>query len=153
MSASDGFSWNGDRVAIVIPEQWAIAVYKNSDGDVVIRQGQFPEEDDWIVVAALHAPALARVILGTARYGDVEFVRRCGGASEDVAELGPEMLNAELPENAIAVASPSPGALRQKRYRERHRYTAGVTPDRNGRGSAEAALPLGDGEAGDGAET
>jgi hypothetical protein len=51
-TVSPEFNWLRDREDIVIPQQDAIAVYRNPDGAVVIRQaGKYGvEEDTWIVV-------------------------------------------------------------------------------------------------------
>jgi hypothetical protein len=47
----DKFDWFRDREDIVVRQQMPIAVYHNPHGDVVIRQqGEFYEEDKWIVI-------------------------------------------------------------------------------------------------------
>jgi hypothetical protein len=117
MTAPD-FDWYGnDAEDIVIPEQQAVAVYRNHAGDVVIRQkaGDYwnqVDEDPWIVVKREHVGRLALALLA-------------------LAEL----------EQAPRLALPAPAAdrtaaERQRRYRERKRnrqiVTASVTAaDRN----------------------
>ncbi len=45
------FDWFRDREDIVVRQQMPIAVYHNPHGDVVIRQqGDFYEDDKWIVI-------------------------------------------------------------------------------------------------------
>jgi hypothetical protein len=58
------FDWDEIADDVVVPEQAAIAVYTNPKGHIVIRQaGQYgPDEDQWIVVAPMHALALAQAI-------------------------------------------------------------------------------------------
>ena len=68
MSTSRDFDWIEMPDDVVVPEQAAIAVYINRDGEVVIRQaGQYhPDEDSCIVVAPAHARRLADAIIETA---------------------------------------------------------------------------------------
>jgi hypothetical protein len=44
------FDWSADVVAV--PEQRAIAIYRNANGDLAIRQEGWPDDDDLIVIAA-----------------------------------------------------------------------------------------------------
>jgi len=72
--------WHADP-DIVVRTQMAISVYRNGDGDLVIRQeGQFhPSEDVWVVIAPHHVPSvisamerqLALVSTGGAKTGRV----------------------------------------------------------------------------------
>lgn len=104
MTAPD-FDWYGnDAEDIVIPEQQAVAVYRNHAGDVVIRQkaGDYwnqVDEDPWIVVKREHVGRLAHALLA-------------------LAELE------QAPRLALPAPAPSnrTGAERQRRYRERKRH-------------------------------
>lgn len=61
MSGTDDFDWSAARKAgeIVVPEQAAIAVYENPNGDLVIRQeSAFGEDDHFIYVQHAYLPRL-----------------------------------------------------------------------------------------------
>jgi hypothetical protein len=62
-STTSEFSWSGDDV--VVPSVAAVAVYKNTDGDVVIRRerdGMSESEDCIIVVPREYARRIAEEI-------------------------------------------------------------------------------------------
>jgi hypothetical protein len=64
---SERFNWLEAAETVVVPEQAAIAVYINVNGGIVIRQdGGWPDEDNIVIVAPLHAEALAQAILEAA---------------------------------------------------------------------------------------
>ena len=66
MSGKD-FDWN-DNEAIVLEPRLGLAVYLNQQGDVVIRQqGDYPDEDVWVVFPASDAETVARRIVGIVR--------------------------------------------------------------------------------------
>jgi hypothetical protein len=46
---SDSFDWS-ETSSIVIPEQLKTAAYWNANGDLVIRQRNWRDEDHWIVI-------------------------------------------------------------------------------------------------------
>ena len=53
MTEPEGFSWS-KREAIVVKHVGAIAVYKNDDGDVVVRQeARTPGDGDAVVVVPI----------------------------------------------------------------------------------------------------
>lgn len=61
MSNSSDFSWSDAREegSIVAPEQAAIAVYENPNGDLVIRQqGEMGEDDHFIYIQHTYLPRL-----------------------------------------------------------------------------------------------
>lgn len=62
MTDQDDFSWVQARNGgiVVVPEQAAIAVYENPNGDVVLRQEAqvHPDEDQAICVQHLYLPRL-----------------------------------------------------------------------------------------------
>jgi len=49
VESHDDFRWY-DNDSVVLPQQSAMAVYQNLDGDLVIRQQQWPDEDVRIVI-------------------------------------------------------------------------------------------------------
>lgn len=55
----NGFDWS-DKEAVVVPQQDAIAVYANPDGELVIRRRRDWDEDEdkVIVVSALNISSL-----------------------------------------------------------------------------------------------
>ena len=57
---SDDFKWEPENGAVIVPEQKAIAVYRNPWGQVVIRAGaaEYGDEDSFVVVSTEHVPAL-----------------------------------------------------------------------------------------------
>jgi hypothetical protein len=113
---TDAFDWNEIADDIVVPEQAAVAVYTNPKGDVVIRQaGQYgPDEDHWIVVAPMHAHALAMAILRESGLRDAE----------------PEMeATSEFPKFDTTTGKDRTAAERMRRYRENKRNARN---DRNG---------------------
>jgi hypothetical protein len=66
MSKRDDFDWRDD--VIVQPERLAIAVYPNSDGDIVIRRRPYDYRetgDVWIIVGREHARRVAAAILSS----------------------------------------------------------------------------------------
>jgi len=67
MSGAD-FQWYGNLADVVVPEQFAIAVYPNADGDIVIRQkgDAYEEPDATIIVSRSYAEALAQALVRTA---------------------------------------------------------------------------------------
>lgn len=100
MSRSRDFDWNDVVDDVVIPEQAAIAVFVNPQGDVVIRQaGQYgPDEDMWIIVAPDRAAVLADAIVQATAFH---------GTQPD--------------DSKPAAAKDRTAADRQRRYRERQR--------------------------------
>lgn len=48
--------------SIVVPQTNAIAVYTNPDGDVVVRQQGYPEDDSIIIIPKKQAKAVADAI-------------------------------------------------------------------------------------------
>jgi hypothetical protein len=59
--SDDKFSWLDARNAgdVVVPEQAAIAVYENDNGDLVIRQeSSFGEDDHYIYIQHAYLPRL-----------------------------------------------------------------------------------------------
>ena len=64
---SDSFDWF-DNECVVVPEQEALAVYPNPDGDVVIRREarRDENEDPFFVLRRVHAVQLAQAILDAA---------------------------------------------------------------------------------------
>jgi hypothetical protein len=102
MIAEVDFHWcrpDGDET-VCIPEQLAIACYLNPSGDIVIRQraDAYEDQDAIVLVAPIHARTLATAIL------------RLLGETLPVT-----------PEASLGDGSVTPAALRQRRYRERHR--------------------------------
>lgn len=62
---SEDFDW--DDVDIIVPEQGAIAVFKNPFGNIVVRErAQYPEEDKWIVFLPQYAEVIVRRIIEVA---------------------------------------------------------------------------------------
>lgn len=57
---SDDFEWHGpEATAVVVRHQPAIAVYRNVDDDVVVRQrGDYPDEDQFVIVSMDCLPTL-----------------------------------------------------------------------------------------------
>lgn len=66
---SSEFDWEADADSVVVPEQPAIAVYKNHEGHVVIRQaGHYgPDEDQSIVIVKENVAKLVERLLEVAR--------------------------------------------------------------------------------------
>jgi hypothetical protein len=89
------FDWSRDRESVVISEQRMTAVYSNGDGDLVVRQACWPEDDVWIVVARSNVQALAAAML---------------------QEAGTEPLAPAVP---LLPKPSSSAAERSRRYRER----------------------------------
>lgn len=60
----DEFVWAPDESAVVFKTVQAVAVYKNTDGDIVIRQQAGPLDDDdaVIVIPRDRVPALASAL-------------------------------------------------------------------------------------------
>ncbi|MDB5822203.1 MAG: hypothetical protein JWR21_907 [Herminiimonas sp.] len=61
------FNWRGEqeRSDVIVSRVDAIAVYRNEDGDIVIRQqGQMGEDDSTIVIPVMHAKSLLEAIQG-----------------------------------------------------------------------------------------
>lgn len=59
--SSDEFNWSDARKSgdEIIPEQAAVAVYENANGDVVIRQkSDYGEDDHYIYVQHAYLPRL-----------------------------------------------------------------------------------------------
>lgn len=99
---NEEFDWNRDQECVVVPQQWKIAVYENSAGNVVIQQASsFDDEDDVVVVAKAHVLTLCRAL--------------CEAAS------------VTLPATPVVLPAPprSSGAERSKRYRERRAQREG----------------------------
>ena len=46
---TEDFNW-AETESVVVPEQLMTAVYQNGAGDVVIRQGRYPDDDVVVVV-------------------------------------------------------------------------------------------------------
>jgi hypothetical protein len=62
MSNQDDFNWNDVEEGLVVPEQFAIAVYNNPRNDLVIRQaGRYGnDEDHFVVIHPSHAQRTAK---------------------------------------------------------------------------------------------
>lgn len=60
--SDDNFSWSDARTEgqVVVPEQAAIAIYENPQGDIVIRQEaqMHPDEDQFIYIQPTYLPRL-----------------------------------------------------------------------------------------------
>lgn len=101
MSRPSDFDWKADTV---VGSQLAIAVYKNHDGDIVIRQEMAPynDEDGFVFVRPENATYLAAALMALAE-----------------------------PDTAPQLALPAPAdrtaAERQRRHRDRKR-NGSVTP-------------------------
>lgn len=57
----DEFDWSESRKAgdVIVPEQAAIAVYENANGDLVIRQkSDYGEDDHYIYIQHAYLPRL-----------------------------------------------------------------------------------------------
>lgn len=104
------FDWN-DRESVTVPEQLAVAIYRNPYGAVVIRQERAWDEDSdiYIIIQPENAEAVANAILreagvmidhGAANAAFNDFQTRDGSRDNTNAE-------------------------RQRRYRERHRNGVG----------------------------
>lgn len=108
---SADFDWHRD-VAVAVRHQPAIAVYRNSIGDITIRQRgdvdpETYEENDAIVTVTRHnAAALARAILALA----------------DPAGAPPQL--------ALPAPVDRTAAERQRRHRDRKRNGGAVTASR-----------------------
>jgi hypothetical protein len=104
----DRFDWS-DEENVVCHEQPRSAVYFNPRGQVVIRQQadyHAFDEDSFVFFSIENVPAL------------IEALRVC--------------IASNTPRPPSRVASPvTPGASRQKRYRERHRDGGITTPERD----------------------
>jgi hypothetical protein len=60
---SKDFDWSEDRANIVVKPVEAIAVYKNDDGNIVIRQQDaMGDQDSFVVIPAQHAAKLIAAI-------------------------------------------------------------------------------------------
>jgi hypothetical protein len=67
MTMTDDFNWVGARNhdQVVVPEQAAIAVYENPNGDIVIRQQAALGSDDHIIyIQPLYLPRLIASLEG-----------------------------------------------------------------------------------------
>jgi hypothetical protein len=67
MTMTDDFNWVGAKShdQVVVPEQAAIAVYENSDGDVVIRQQAALGSDDHVIyIQPVYLPRLIASLEG-----------------------------------------------------------------------------------------
>ena len=60
--SKEKFDWK-DKDAVVIPRTEPIAVYPNQSGDIVIRQGCWPDDDNFVFINPAHAKAVAEAIL------------------------------------------------------------------------------------------
>jgi stringent starvation protein B len=61
MSGTDDFNWVDARKegSVIVPEQAAIAVYENENGDLVMRQeSSFGEDDHYIYIQHAYLPRL-----------------------------------------------------------------------------------------------
>jgi hypothetical protein len=73
MTDSEKFTWDDDTV--VIEQVDAIAVYTNPKGHIVIRQqGQYGDDDAWIVVPRNRVPELLKAISAETELGDLKQV-------------------------------------------------------------------------------
>lgn len=102
--SDDDFNWRDADDAIAVAFQEQIAVYRNGEGEIVIRQDGhgFYRDDAWIVVRPENLRKLVEAMLALV---------------EPEAEPAPLALPAPADRTA---------AERQKRYRQRHRN--GTTP-------------------------
>lgn len=66
------FDWTGDRDAVVFPTVRAVAVYVNTNDDVVIRQEAhaFEREDTLVFVPRAHVPALIAALQAVMEDGE-----------------------------------------------------------------------------------
>ena len=65
----NGFDWTDeDGLALVVPEQFQVAIYKSASGAVVIRErgDALSDGDTYIAIRPEHAVAVARAILEAA---------------------------------------------------------------------------------------
>lgn len=114
---SGDFDW-GDEDFIFVHEQPKTAVYLNPHGQVVVRQEEPRDEDQFVFFSVEFAETIARAILAAA------------GVEPDVV-LGRHQKLLPPPKSG------STGAERSRRYRERRAQRDGVA-ERNGR---EGELP------------
>jgi len=100
------FDWTAaERDLPTIREQLLTAIYPNTDGDLVIRQRDWPEDDSSIIIARNNVEQLVRAICEM---------------------MGIDLIEMVAPQRALpAPDKPSTAAERQRRYRERQRN--GVT--------------------------
>jgi hypothetical protein len=83
MSTDDGYDWNdGDTV---LHEQPRTAVCLNADGAILIKQQNWPEADDTVILQPQNAIRFVLAVLAAAGCDDIELVRSFGGGGyEDV---------------------------------------------------------------------
>lgn len=56
------FNWNENKQDLVVQQVDAVAVYINMDGNIVIRQQAFPNDDAVIVLPKASIPALIKAL-------------------------------------------------------------------------------------------
>ncbi|MHC2247835.1 hypothetical protein [Bradyrhizobium elkanii] len=142
------FDW--DTADTVVPEQPKTAIYTNDDGQVVVRQHCWPDDDDVVLISQPNAITVALGILRAAGHHDIELIRNCGGGYEDIElpelpsprerRLVEEMkvarpdvdwdkASADFDKLAAKTEPKDPTAAeRKRRQRERERDTRDATP-------------------------
>lgn len=58
--AGEDFDWG--TKSVVVREVMAIAVYENTDGDIVVRQHDWPDEDSVVIIPKRDAKAVIDAI-------------------------------------------------------------------------------------------
>jgi hypothetical protein len=91
----EDFSWRDDQECVAVDEQFAIAIYPNPKGNIVIRQeDRWGDDDDVVIVARGNVAAVCRALM-------------------EAAGIEPQ------PAAVTLLPSPISGAERQRKRRER----------------------------------
>jgi hypothetical protein len=123
-SPHTNFDWADlDDGELVVPTQYAIAIYCNGKNDVCIRQeSQFGDDEDVVLLAPAHAVAVAKAILRHAGYDDLAIVH--------VSRIIPQATVNSAVDDSDMAADTKPdktAAERQRRRREKQRQRDGAT--------------------------
>jgi len=132
MSAHSNFDWADlDEDEFVVPTQYAIAIYCNGKNDICIRQeSQFGDEEDVVLLAPVHAVAVAKAILRHAGYDDLAIVH----VSRIIPKATADLVGDTDASDQIADTKPDKTAAeRQRRRREKRRQRDSVTDAVTGR--------------------
>jgi hypothetical protein len=83
---TDGFDWNSDDRCIVLRRRYATAIYINADGDITLRQEQWPEDDVYIVIPVEDGEYFGSMVAAVARAGaSGECAMRAQGVRPEAA--------------------------------------------------------------------
>jgi hypothetical protein len=129
--------YHRDDEDVVLQEQPRTAVFLNAGGAVIVRQQNWPHDDQSVLIQPQNVIRIVLAVLAAAGHDDIELVRSFGGGGYEDVEIPSEpprprereesgfidavrIERPALPDDQKMAPKDPKAAERQRRRRERH---------------------------------